>query len=187
MLSFFGVSQRLSFSMQSKCPDRENQWFQPFFGSELLQPKGRSLTKSARQCKQRFQNPGHRLPLKLSRPTKWRSRTSQRFQRSLFRDSVLTPTKTLSKLPKSKMSASIRTFQQRHLRARSEDQRKDHGLTRSSLFRFTHQLRQSAQDFDWRFLPCILTTHNLLVKNECKITSSQIYHSQEKLLEVRQV
>ena len=33
----------------------------------------------------------------------------------------------------------------------------------------------------------IFTTHNLLVKNECKITSSQIHHLQKKLPEVRQV
>ena len=56
-----------------------------------------------------------------------------------------------------------------------------------SFSQLTHRLGQLTQDSGQRFLPRIFTTHNLLVKNECKISSSQIPHSQKKLPEVRQV
>ena len=57
------------------------------FSSELLRHKRRSLTELTCQFEQRFQNLGHRLPLQLSRSTKWRPRQNQWFQpfnQSLF-------------------------------------------------------------------------------------------------------
>ena len=60
-------------------------------------------------------------------------------------------------------------------------------LTGRSVSQFAHRLRQSTQDSGQRFSLWNLTTHNLLAKNECKISSSQIPHFQKKLPEVRQV
>ena len=65
--------------------------------------------------------------------------------------------------------------------------RKALGLTGRSVSGFTHRLRQLTQDSGHRFSPQFFTTHNLLVKNECKITSSQVHHLKKKLLLVRQV
>ena len=169
MRRFFDSPQSLFWLDRTKCPPRLNQWFQPFFRGDLLSSKGRSLTGAAHQFELQVQNLGHGLLLKILLLTKWRSRPNQWFQ----------PLKlVIDEIDKSNINFANDLINQLEEAL---------GLTGRSVFQFTHRLRRFAQDSGQRFSPRFFTTHNLLIKNEFKITSSRVHQSQKKLLLVRQV
>ena len=80
MRRIFDSPQGLFWLTWTKCPPRQNQWFQPFFEGDLFSFKGRLLIRAAQKFKAWVQNLGQRLPLQFSDLPKWRSRSNQWFQ-----------------------------------------------------------------------------------------------------------